>query len=108
MMSGSILYPPTREDCDVVILFIETSGCLPMCGHGTIGIVTAIIEQGLVTPKAEGMLRLDTPAGIVEAHHQRNGDHVERVRIVNVPLSFSAAATTSRSTGDQKQGIYSD
>src|SRR5438552_14858357 len=61
MTSRSILYPPTRDDCDAAILFIETSGCLPMCGHGTIGIVTAIIEQGLVTPKAEGMLRLDTP-----------------------------------------------
>ena len=78
MISGSILYPPTREDCDVAILLIETSGCLPMC-------VTAIIEQDLVTPKMEGMLRLDTPAGIIEAHCERKGDHVERVRIVNVP-----------------------
>jgi 4-hydroxyproline epimerase len=85
MMSGSILYPPTRDDCDVAILFIETSGCLPMCGHGTIGTVTAIIEQGLVTPKTDGVLRLDTPAGVVEAYYERNGDHVERVRIVNVP-----------------------
>ena len=48
MMSGSILYTPTREDCDVGILFIETSGCLPMCGHGTIGTVTVAIENGLV------------------------------------------------------------
>jgi 4-hydroxyproline epimerase len=85
MMSGSILYPPTREDCDVGILFIETSGCLPMCGHGTIGTVTVIIEQGLVTPRTPGLLRLDTPAGLVEAHYEKNGDVVERVRIVNVP-----------------------
>jgi 4-hydroxyproline epimerase len=85
MMSGSILYPSTRDDCDVAILFIETSGCLPMCGHGTIGTVTAIIEQGLVTPKRAGVLRLDTPAGVVEAHYEKKGDHVERVRIVNVP-----------------------
>ncbi|WP_119272849.1 4-hydroxyproline epimerase [Taklimakanibacter deserti] len=85
MMSGSILYPPTRSDCDVAILFIETSGCLPMCGHGTIGTVTVIIEQGLVTPKTPGVLRLDTPAGLVEAHYEKKGDHVERVRIVNVP-----------------------
>src|SRR5213083_3715502 len=56
MMSGAILYPPTRPDCDIAILFIETSGCLPMCGHGTIGTVTAIIEQGQVKPKTEGML----------------------------------------------------
>lgn len=85
MMSGSILYPPTREDCDVAILFIETSGCLPMCGHGTIGTVTFILEQGLVTPRTPGVLKLDTPAGLVEAHYERNGDVVERVRIVNVP-----------------------
>ena len=85
MMSGAILYPPTRADCDIAILFIETSGCLPMCGHGTIGTVTTIIEQGLVTPKTEGVLRLDTPAGLVEAHFERQGDRVESVRIVNIP-----------------------
>ena len=85
MMSGAILYPPTRADCDVAILFIETSGCLPMCGHGTIGTVTTIIEHGLVTPRIEGVLRLDTPAGVVEAHYQRDGERVASVRIVNVP-----------------------
>ena len=45
MMSGAILYPPTRPDCDVAVLFIETSGCLPMCGHGTIGTVTFALER---------------------------------------------------------------
>ena len=85
MMSGSILYPPTRPDCDVGILFIETSGCLPMCGHGTIGTVTTIIEHGLVTPREPGLLRLDTPAGLVEARYVQNGPYVESVRITNVP-----------------------
>lgn len=85
MMSGSILYPPTREDCDVGILFIETSGCLPMCGHGTIGTVTTIIEHGLVTPKTPGLLRLDTPAGLVEARYVQNGPYVDSVRLTNVP-----------------------
>lgn len=85
MMSGSILYPPTREDCDVGILFIETSGCLPMCGHGTIGTVTTIIEHGLVTPKTPGLLRLDTPAGLVEARYVQNGPSVDSVRLTNVP-----------------------
>ena len=85
MMSGSILYPPTRPDCDVAILFIETSGCLPMCGHGTIGTVTFAIENGLVTPKTPGMLRLDTPAGLVIAEYKQEGGHVEEVRITNVP-----------------------
>ena len=73
MMSGSILYPPTRADCDVGILFIETSGCLPMCGHGTIGTVTMALENGLVTPKTPGLLSLDTPAGLVEARYEQNG-----------------------------------
>lgn len=85
IMSGSILYPPTRDDCDVAILFIETSGCLPMCGHGAIGTVTFILENGLVTPAQPGVLRLDTPAGRVDATYEQNGEHIESVRIKNVP-----------------------
>ncbi len=85
MMSGSILYPPTRDDCDVAILFIETSGCLPMCGHGTLGTVTFILEQGLIKPSQEGVLKLDTPAGRVDAYYEKKGDYVESVRIKNVP-----------------------
>jgi 4-hydroxyproline epimerase len=84
MMSGSFLDPPTRDDCDIAILFIETSGCLPMCGHGTIGTVTFAIEQGLVRPKTPGTLRLDTPAGLVVAQYRQAGDYVEEVRITNV------------------------
>lgn len=89
-MSGSILYPPTRDDCDIGILFIETSGCLPMCGHGTIGTVTAAIEHGLVEPATPGTVRLDTPAGLVEAEYQRDGDRVTSVRFVNVPSYLEA------------------
>ncbi len=85
VMSGAILYPPTRPDCDIAILFIETSGCLPMCGHGTIGTVTMALENGLVTPKTPGVLRLDTPAGLVTAEYVMNGEYVEEVRITNVP-----------------------
>ncbi|WP_127597954.1 4-hydroxyproline epimerase [Nitratireductor alexandrii] len=84
MMSGSILYPPTRADCDIGILFIETSGCLPMCGHGTIGTVTFALENGLVRPKTPGMLRLDTPAGRVVATYEEKDGRVEEVRITNV------------------------
>ncbi|MFC7398032.1 4-hydroxyproline epimerase [Chelatococcus sp. GCM10030263] len=90
MMSGAILYPPTRPDCDIAILYIETSGCLPMCGHGTIGTVTMAIEHGLVTPKEQGMLRLDTPAGLVVAQYRQEGQHVEEVRLTNVPCFLEA------------------
>ncbi|MCB0833126.1 MAG: 4-hydroxyproline epimerase [Bacteroidetes bacterium] len=85
MMSGSILYPPIDPSNDVAILFIETSGCLPMCGHGTIGTVTVLIEQGLVVPKTPGTLRLEVPAGLIEAGYEMENDKVKSVRLVNVP-----------------------
>ena len=86
VMSGSILYPALREDVDAPILFIETSGCLPMCGHGTIGTVTVMIEEGLVTPRTPGKLRLEVPAGIIEAEYGTdNAGHVTSVKITNVP-----------------------
>lgn len=91
VMSGSILYPPCRADCDTGILYIEVSGCLPMCGHGTIGSVTFALEQGLVSPREDGVLRLDTPAGLVVAEYQRDGRFVDRVRLTNV-ASYLALA----------------
>lgn len=89
MMSGSILMPPTRDDCDIAILFIETSGCLPMCGHGTIGVATVLVETGRVEV-AEPMttIRLDTPAGLVVAEVAVDGGRAKSVTIRNVP-SFS-------------------
>ena len=89
MMSGGFLYPPANEDADIGILFIETSGCLPMCGHGTIGMVTFGLEQGLITPKNPGRVRLDVPAGIVEAVYQRERDRIAWVRIRNVASYLS-------------------
>jgi len=99
IMSGSILYPPTREDCDIAILFIETSGCLPMCGHGTIGTVTMMIEQGLVTPKTPGIVRLDTPAGLVVAQYKQVGDYVEEVRLTNVPAFLHSEGLSAQVDG---------
>jgi 4-hydroxyproline epimerase len=90
VMSGSILYPPTRADCDIAILFIEVSGCLPMCGHGTIGTVTMAIENGLVAPATPGVLNLDAPAGRVVARYEQKDRFVESVRITNV-ASYLAA-----------------
>lgn len=89
MMSGSILYPPADRKNDIGVLFIETSGCLPMCGHGTIGTVTIAIEEGLIQPKVPGALRLETPAGLVRISYEQSGDKVTSVRLTNVP-SFLA------------------
>jgi 4-hydroxyproline epimerase len=85
MMSGGFLYPPTREDTDAGILFIETSGCLPMCGHGTIGMVTFALENGLITPRTPGKLKLEVPAGIINIDYKTSGPKVTAVKITNVP-----------------------
>jgi 4-hydroxyproline epimerase len=90
MMSGGFLYPPTREDCDIGILFIETSGCLPMCGHGTIGIVTFGLEHGLIAPRAPGRLRAEVPAGVIDIFYEETGGRVASVRIRNVPSYLAA------------------
>jgi 4-hydroxyproline epimerase len=90
-MSGAVLYPPLRGDCDVAILYIETTGCLPMCGHGTIGSVTFALEHGLVVPREEGIVALDAPAGKVTARYVRNGPHVDSVRLYNVPSYLAMA-----------------
>jgi len=89
LMSGAVLYPPLSADADLALLYIETTGCLPMCGHGTIGTVTIALEHGLVTPRSEGVVTLDTPAGRVVARYRREGARVDAVRITNVP-SFLA------------------
>ncbi len=85
MMSGSILYPPTDAANDIGVLFIETSGCLPMCGHGTIGTVTIMIEEGLVQPKVPGKLRLETPAGLVLIEYVQVEGKVKSVKLTNIP-----------------------
>ncbi|GAA5543587.1 4-hydroxyproline epimerase [Brucella sp. NBRC 113783] len=90
VMSGSILYPPSRDDCDIGVLFIEVSGCLPMCGHGTIGTVTAALENGLVRPKTEGRLSIETPAGRVDIEYVQKEGYVEQVRLFNVPSYLHA------------------
>lgn len=90
MMSGSILYPPHDPENDIGVLFIETSGCLPMCGHGTIGTVTIMIEEGLVQPKVPGQLRLETPAGLVKVSYVQEGKKVKSVKLINVPSYLAA------------------
>ncbi len=94
MMSGSILYPPHNPENDFAILFLETSGCLPMCGHGTIGTITIVIEEGLVIPKIPGKIRMEAPAGLVEIEYQQTGNKVDWVKLTNVK-SYLAAESLS-------------
>ncbi len=85
MMSGGFLYPPCEPDSDAAILFIETSGCLPMCGHGTIGMITFGLENGLITPREPGKLKVEVPAGTIHIEYEKEGAKVTAVRIRNVP-----------------------
>jgi proline racemase len=89
-MSGAILQPPARPDADWGVVFIEVSGCLPMCGHGTIGVATVLVETGMVAvTEPETVVRLDVPAGLVEARVAVQDGRASSVTIRNVP-SFLA------------------
>jgi 4-hydroxyproline epimerase len=90
MMSGGFVFPPFDPANDAAILFIETSGCLPMCGHGTIGIITFALEHGLIRPRAFGRLSIEVPAGVIGIEYTTCGDKVTTVTIRNVP-SYVAA-----------------
>ncbi|MFD0798306.1 4-hydroxyproline epimerase [Maribacter chungangensis] len=98
MMSGSIFYPPASPENDFGILFIETSGCLPMCGHGTIGAITIGIEEGLIIPKVPGEVRMETPAGLVKIAYQQTGEKVDWVRLTNVKSYLAATDLTITSS----------
>jgi len=90
-MSGAILQPPTRPDADWGVLYIEVSGCLPMCGHGTIGVATVLVETGMVkVTEPVTSIRLDTPAGLVVADVQVTDGAATAVTIRNVP-AFAVA-----------------
>lgn len=98
MMSGSIFYPPANPDNDFGILFIETSGCLPMCGHGTIGAITIGIEEGLIIPKVRGEVRMETPAGLVKIAYKQTENKVDWVRLTNVKSYLAATELTVESS----------
>ena len=85
-MSGAILQPPCRDDADWGVVFIEVSGCLPMCGHGTIGVATVLVETGMVEVREpETVVRLDVPAGLVEARVAVEDGKAKSVTLRNVP-----------------------
>ena len=94
MMSGSILFPPHDPKNDFAILFIETSGCLPMCGHGTIGTITIAIEEGLITPKIPGKIRMEAPAGLVKIEYGQTGKKVDWVKLTNVKSYLASEGLT--------------
>ena len=102
MMSGGFLYPPITPEADLGIIFIETSGSLPMCGHGTIGLLTFGLENGLISPSAPGRLKVEVPAGLLDVEYGVEGDRVTFVRLRNVPsyVAMRDIAITVPDLGD--------
>jgi len=90
MMSGSFFFEPQFPENDFGILFIESSGCLPMCGHGTIGAITIAIEEELIIPLTHGKVRMETPAGLVEIDYKQTNGKVEWVKLKNVKSYLAA------------------
>ena len=107
MMSGSMLYPPHDPEHDAAVLFIETSGCLPMCGHGMIGTVTIAIEEKLIIPKVPGQLMLEVPAGLIKVTYQQVNGKVKSVTLTNIPsyLAGSGLVATCPELGDLKVDV---
>jgi proline racemase len=94
-MSGAILQAPARPDADWGVVFVEVSGCLPMCGHGTIGVCTVLVETGMVAvTEPETVVRLDTPAGLVEARVAVQDGRATSVTLRNVPSFLHARDAT--------------
>jgi len=106
IMSGSILYLPHDPENDIAVLFIETSGCLPMCGHGTIGTITIGIQEGLIKPKTPGIVKMETPAGLIIAEYKsellnspglQTGENkkMKSVKFTNVPSFLHSSELTA-------------
>ncbi|MYY03696.1 MULTISPECIES: proline racemase family protein [unclassified Streptomyces] len=99
-MSGAVLQPPTRPDADFGVLFMEVSGCLPMCGHGTIGVATVLVETGMVTvTEPVTTVRLDTPAGLVTVDVRVEAGAATSVTLTNVPAFSAGLGLTAKVPG---------
>ena len=99
-MSGAIVQKPTRSDADWGVVYIEVSGCLPMCGHGTIGVATVLVEKKLVNVvEPVTTIRLDTPAGLVVVDVKVENGKAVNVTLTNVPSYLHAIDQTVNVAG---------
>ncbi|WP_126428354.1 proline racemase family protein [Brevibacillus marinus] len=86
VMSGALLVEPCHPQADIGVIYIETGGYLPMCGHDTIGFCTALVETGIVqAAEPVTRLKLDTPAGLVEVSIEVEGGKAKSVSFRNIP-----------------------
>ncbi len=84
-MVGAVITSPTTDRGQYGTIFMDNGGYLDMCGHGTIGLITALIEMGMVAAEEpETVVAVDTPAGLVEGRARVKGNRVVEVSLSNV------------------------
>lgn len=85
-MFGAFLLPPCRPEADAGVVFMDSGSYLNMCGHGSIGVVTALLETGMVPCAGEEAdVTLDTPSGLIRARAKLHNGRVREVTVRNVP-----------------------
>ncbi len=104
-MYAAVLLAPARPDADLTVLFMHNEGYSTMCGHGTIAIGTALVEEGLFPAQVpETVIRLEAPAGLLTVHVATHGTaagavEVTGVRFDNVPAYLAARDLRIRPDG---------
>ena len=91
VMSGTVITPPCHPDADVGVLFFEVGGWMPMCGHDTIGVATALVESGMIeVTEPDTQLVLDTAAGLIELKVDVKDHVAKKVSFRNAPAFVMA------------------
>jgi proline racemase/trans-L-3-hydroxyproline dehydratase len=85
-MIGAVLLPPTRKEADFGVFYLNPGGFLNMCGHGTIGVATTLVEIGWITAQEPiTKVVLDTPAGLVTVKLEVENGTINNGSLINVP-----------------------
>jgi len=108
VMSGTIITAPCREEADIGVLYFEVGGWMPMCGHDTIGVGTALVESGMVEiTEPHTYVTLDTASGLVKLKIEIKNGEAKSVSFVNAPAFVMAENVTvkTREYGDVNMDI---
>ena len=83
---GAILTEPCSLEADLGVIFMSNQDYEPMCGHGLIGVVTSVLECGILSPsEPETSLVVETAVGLIGVRAWVEAGRVQRVAFDNVP-----------------------
>lgn len=99
-MFGAILTDPVHEEADVGVIFMDSGGYLNMCGHGSIGTASMLVDARMVDVKEPyTVITLDTPSGVIPTKVHVVDGEAESVTIQNVPAFLYKEGLTARVDG---------